>query len=91
MCVPLEGTVLKIDEAQGMLPRHPNCRCAWIPANVGEDEEDQKRGQKEVKAALSDSEEEGGNDSWGPNTPISSFRPPSVLDQLENMLASNED
>src|SRR5262245_32725963 len=23
--------VVTVDEAQGMLPRHPNCRCAWIP------------------------------------------------------------
>ncbi len=22
-----------------MIPRHPNCRCAWIPANVGEQTE----------------------------------------------------
>ena len=36
MCAPLEGVVLTIREARGMLPRHPNCRCAWIPANVGE-------------------------------------------------------
>ena len=37
-CAPMEGVVLTIKEAQGMLPRHPNCRCAWIPAGVGEEE-----------------------------------------------------
>jgi SPP1 gp7 family putative phage head morphogenesis protein len=31
-CSDLEGSVLPIDEARGMLPRHPNCRCCWIPA-----------------------------------------------------------
>lgn len=31
MCQALEGTVLTVAEARGMLPRHPNCRCAWIP------------------------------------------------------------
>jgi SPP1 gp7 family putative phage head morphogenesis protein len=31
-CSDLEGTVLPIDEARGMLPRHPNCRCCWLPA-----------------------------------------------------------
>lgn len=36
LCQPLEGIVLTIKEARGMLPRHPNCRCAWIPAGVGE-------------------------------------------------------
>ncbi len=38
LCAPLEGIILTIKEARGMLPRHPNCRCAWIPANVGEHE-----------------------------------------------------
>lgn len=32
LCAPLEGQVFKIDEAKGMIPRHPNCRCAWMPA-----------------------------------------------------------
>lgn len=36
LCMPLEGTVMTVDEARGLLPRHPNCRCAWMPANVGE-------------------------------------------------------
>lgn len=36
LCQPLEGVVLKIKEARGIIPRHPNCRCAHIPANVGE-------------------------------------------------------
>jgi len=37
-CAPLHGMVLTLKEARGMLPQHPNCRCAWIPANVGEDQ-----------------------------------------------------
>ena len=45
-CLPLEGTVLKVSEARGLIPRHPNCRCAWIPANIGEDTKGQKRGQE---------------------------------------------
>ena len=36
LCLPLEGTILTIKEARGLIPRHPNCRCMWIPANVGE-------------------------------------------------------
>jgi SPP1 gp7 family putative phage head morphogenesis protein len=31
-CEDLDGTVMSIDEAEGMLPLHPNCRCAWLPA-----------------------------------------------------------
>ena len=30
-CGALSGQVFTIDEARGMLPLHPNCRCAWIP------------------------------------------------------------
>jgi SPP1 gp7 family putative phage head morphogenesis protein len=30
-CQDLEGTVLPVDEAHGIIPVHPNCRCAWIP------------------------------------------------------------
>jgi SPP1 gp7 family putative phage head morphogenesis protein len=30
-CGALEGEVFSMDEARGMLPLHPNCRCAWIP------------------------------------------------------------
>jgi len=37
LCAPLEGIILTIKEARGMIPRHPNCRCSWIPANVGEE------------------------------------------------------
>lgn len=37
LCAGLDGVVLKVEEARGAIPRHPNCRCIWIPANVGED------------------------------------------------------
>lgn len=30
-CQALEGNVYSIDEARGLLPRHPRCRCAWAP------------------------------------------------------------
>lgn len=52
ICKPLEGVVLTIDEARGLIPRHPNCRCTWIPANVGEDESEQKRNKARLKAAI---------------------------------------
>jgi SPP1 gp7 family putative phage head morphogenesis protein len=34
-CAPLDGIVLKVSEARGLLPRHPSCRCAWLPALDG--------------------------------------------------------
>jgi SPP1 gp7 family putative phage head morphogenesis protein len=30
-CAEMEGQVMKISEARGLIPKHPNCRCAWIP------------------------------------------------------------
>lgn len=32
LCRPLEGKVFSLAEARGMLPRHPNCRCTWVPS-----------------------------------------------------------
>jgi len=46
-CSDLEGSVMTIEEARGMIPLHPNCRCTWIPANVGE----KKKGQLWSKKA----------------------------------------
>lgn len=36
ICAPLEGVILTVAEARGIIPRHPNCRCTWIPADIGE-------------------------------------------------------
>jgi SPP1 gp7 family putative phage head morphogenesis protein len=30
-CEEMEGQVFDIDDARGMIPLHPNCRCAWVP------------------------------------------------------------
>lgn len=48
LCSSLEGAILTIDEARGLLPRHPNCRCAWLPANVGE----KTKGQQWAKSGI---------------------------------------
>jgi SPP1 gp7 family putative phage head morphogenesis protein len=55
LCSALEGVVLSVTEARGLIPRHPNCRCAFIPANVGEDTSKQKRKKKDVDAAIEES------------------------------------
>lgn len=31
-CSAMEGQVFSIEDAQGKIPLHPNCRCAWIPS-----------------------------------------------------------
>ncbi len=52
LCKPLDGVVMKLKEARGIIPRHPQCRCAWVPANVGESQSGQKRSKAEVQAAI---------------------------------------
>jgi len=94
LCVPLEGVVLKVQEARGMLPRHPNCRCTFIPANVGESTKDQKKTKTQVQAAIDESiqeeippkskrslDEQKKKTTWiGADTSIDSSRPKSILD-----------
>lgn len=55
LCAPLKGIVLKVNEARGLIPRHPNCMCSWVPANVGEDVSGQKRSASAISAALAKS------------------------------------
>jgi len=52
LCRPLDGVVLKVEEAHGLLPRHVNCRCAFVPANLGEDESKQKRTSGSIQRAI---------------------------------------
>lgn len=73
-CIPMAGVVLKMDEARGMIPFHPNCRCAWLPANVGEDEEDRKV-QKDTKGKIEDALDEAGVD----DKEVSKNRPESIF------------
>ena len=49
LCAPLMGVTLTIDQARGLIPRHPNCLCAWIPAPFRE--KGQRRG-KRAQAAI---------------------------------------
>ena len=32
ICESMEGDVYSMNEARGVIPVHPNCRCTWIPA-----------------------------------------------------------
>jgi SPP1 gp7 family putative phage head morphogenesis protein len=33
ICSSLHGRIYTLDEAEGVIPVHPDCRCCWIPAN----------------------------------------------------------
>lgn len=52
LCQPMTGTVLTVKQARGMLPRHPNCKCAWIPASVESISPGQKVTKKAIDAAI---------------------------------------
>ena len=60
-CGELEGVVMTIEEARGLLPRHPNCRCAWIPANKARREQGQLWGKKKDDAVGKSIRREGGS------------------------------
>lgn len=34
ICAPMEGQTFTIEEARGLIPAHPNCRCAWVPTEI---------------------------------------------------------
>lgn len=87
-CKPLEGVVLKISEARGMLPRHPGCSCSWTIAGVSEDTSDQKATKARILKAVDASKKAaGGKDGWGPGRPVSEARPQSVLNVTHADLA----
>lgn len=83
LCEPMEGVVLKIEEARGMIPRHPNCRCAFVPANVAEPTDDQKRGKRSIVKAVKTSASLG-KDDFSTAVPVSKERPKSVLPVIAN-------
>jgi hypothetical protein len=59
----MEGVVLTIKEARGMIPRHVNCRCAWIPADRVRREKGQKRGKRKDSAIRKSIKSEGGENT----------------------------
>lgn len=91
LCIPMEGVILKLSEAHGMIPRHPNCMCSWIPANVGEDQTDQVSDRTGIREAIRESVElSGGMDAttWeGADASISRSRPESILNLSSRLRA----
>ena len=50
LCADLDGEVMSIDEARGLIPRHPLCRCAWKP--VTDKKSDADRIQKSIRSSI---------------------------------------
>lgn len=55
VCAPMKGVVFTIEEAKGLLPRHPRCRCSFVPANVGEEVKGQNRSKSSIEEAITKS------------------------------------
>lgn len=52
-CSAMEGVVLTIAEARGLIPRHPNCRCAWRIVAVSHFKEPQQiRSKRAIMRAV---------------------------------------
>ena len=104
LCKPLDGVVLSIREARGLIPRHPRCRCSWTPAEVGEKMGDllRKETKARIDAAIRESVElqaGRGRDrvaalekvSWpGVDLKVSKRRPKGVLNEDYNSRLSGE-
>lgn len=55
LCGELEGAVMTIKEARGLIPRHPNCRCIWLPADKAQKRKGQlwgKAGKRAVDESI---------------------------------------
>lgn len=85
LCQPLEGIVLTIEEAKGMIPRHPRCCCAFSPANVGESEEEKQhqiRSKYRIDQAIAKSRRLSDQKDWKPYIPIARSRPKPTVNVL---------
>jgi hypothetical protein len=68
LCAPLAGARFTIEQARGLFPRHPFCKCVPVPTDEGIDIE-------ETREALEESvDEETGHSGWAGQ---------SLLDDLE--------
>jgi len=81
LCEPMEGAVLSLEEARKVsIPRHPNCRCAWVPANVGETSSGQLRRRGEITSAIRTSlERDSEGSDWAEDADISKGRPKDIF------------
>lgn len=74
-CEKLEGTVYTIDEARGLIPVHPNCRCALLPVPGGQaGEPEQEREQPEPPQR---------------ERVFGSQHDPEILDEMEDSYGTN--
>jgi SPP1 gp7 family putative phage head morphogenesis protein len=54
LCAAKDGLIMTVEEAHGLIPYHTLCRCAWLPANVGESLEGAKMTEEAYDTVSSD-------------------------------------
>ena len=60
LCRPQEGKIYSLQEARGLIPRHPNCRCAWAPyVPLPEESSEKKVQQKTTEQIVEESHATG--------------------------------
>jgi hypothetical protein len=74
-CAPMDGVVLTLSEARGMVPRHPNCKCSVRP--VGTRDVPLKTSRSQVVGAIKKSLAVTDDilEDWSPGAPIAKERP----------------
>lgn len=61
-CAPLDGVVFKLEEARGLIPRHPRCACVFVLSEAGKHQRTTKRDtQRAVRKSV---KAEGGKTRW---------------------------
>lgn len=75
-CQALDGVVLTIAEARGVIPVHPCCACGWAPANVGEPSTGQIRSKSAIDKAFK---------AGGIKGKVAKSRPESVLNGWDDV------
>lgn len=78
MCEPLDGVVMSIQEARGLLPRHPQCLCSWSAITGGGEDStiDAKGVRGAIKASrVAEGLSGGGKKGWAAGVKVSKTRP----------------
>lgn len=74
LCAPMDGVVLSPQEARGMIPRHPRCKCSWKHVYTKGPKQILQRAK--INKAVATSQRREGNDSdFGPAVDVSRRRP----------------
>ncbi len=64
MCRPMQGVVLTPQKARGMIPRHANCRCSFIPTVISDGATGQKHTPVQIARAVRASIKANPDEPW---------------------------